>query len=130
MTDPRQAALESLTNRFLELGGSGQRSLFLRCLSSELQWCFSVGATRVQMWQRLQANGYGGSYAQFARAFRTLVTGKEQQPPAPLPHHSSEQLQPDSEVFAQQVRLERARQKAEAMRAATVPLPKKFEYNP
>ena len=131
MTDPRHSALDRLTNRFVELGGSGQRSLFLRCLAAELRWCFSVGVTRAQMWQGLQANGYLGSYAQFARAFRTVVAGKDQpQPPTPSFAHVPMTLQPDDEVAAQQMRLERARQKAEAMRAASVPPPKKFEYNP
>jgi hypothetical protein len=130
MTDPRQSALDSLTNRFVELGGSGQRSLFLRCLASELGWCFSVGVTRIQMWQGLQAHGYLGSYAQFARAFRTVLAGKEPQPPAPSSPHFPKTLQPDDEVLAQQIRLQRAQQKAEAMRAASVPPPKKFEYNP
>ena len=130
MTDPRQSALDILTKRFVELGGAGQRSLFLRCLSSELRWCFSVGVTRVRMWQGLQASGYSGSYAQFARAFRNVVAEKEPQPPTPSHRSCLRTFQPDDDVLAQQIRLERARQKAEAMRAASVPPPKKFEYNP
>jgi hypothetical protein len=146
MTDARQSALNALTTRFLELGGPGQKSLFLRNLAHELTACYTAGSTRRQMWKELRAHGYTGSYNQFTRTFQVLA-GFEIKPPRALPVGMSElPIQPpvmtvteatpvlslvsEDEVSAQQKRLAWARQKAEEMAQTAVPVKKKFEFNP
>jgi hypothetical protein len=150
MKTARQAALENLTTRILELGGAGQRSLFLRSLAAELRSCYLAGLTRRDMWKELQNHGYIGGYTQFTRAFLTVVS-PEHKPPRPLLALNSLLVQqpaertvssmseavppfstaPEDEVAAQQKRLTWARKRAEEMRAASdVPVKKKFEFNP